>query len=362
MGRSRSRAATGRRKASATIPAKREGPVDVTFVLAVTAALAFAFTNGFHDAANAIATLVATRGASPRAAIALAAVFNMLGPLLLGTAVANTIATIVEVPAAQMVRVVGAALTAAVTWNLITWWRGLPSSSSHALVGGLIGAGVVEAGMEAINWGGIGGGHPDGVIGVFVALAISPILGFGASWAMERGARRGLRRATNRFNPLVLRLQWPVSALLAFTHGANDAQKSVGVMAALLLAHGTTQSLSAPVWTKAACAAAITAGTLLGGWSIIRTIGRRLFRIRPLDGLISQTSSAAVILSASLLGAPVSTTQVVASSVVGVGGGRRRYRHVGWKIAGSIMLAWITTLPAAAMLAALFVAPWRWLA
>ena len=336
--------------------------MDVTFVLAVTAAIAFAFTNGFHDAANAIATLVATRGASPGAAIALAAVFNMLGPLLLGTAVANTIATIVEVPAAAAVHVVGAALTAAVTWNVITWWRGLPSSSSHALVGGLIGAGVVEAGMGAINWGGVGGGHPDGVIGVFVALAISPILGFGASWAMERAAQRGLRRATTRLNPLVLRLQWPLSAMLAFTHGANDAQKSVGVLAAVLLAHGTTQSLSAPVWTKAACAAAITAGTLLGGWSIIRTIGRRIFRIRPVDALISQTSSAAVILSASLLGAPVSTTQVVASSVVGVGGGRRRYRHVGWKIVGNIMLAWVTTLPAAALLAALLVAPWRWLA
>jgi inorganic phosphate transporter, PiT family len=336
--------------------------VDATFILAVTAAIAFAFTNGFHDAANAIATLVATRGASPRAAIALAAVFNLLGPLLLGAAVANTIATIVDVPTAQTVEVVGAALTAAVTWNVITWWRGLPSSSSHALVGGLMGAGVADAGMGAINWGGVDGGRPSGVIGVFVALAVSPILGFAASWAMERAVRHGLRRATTRFHPLVLRLQWPTSALLAFTHGANDAQKSVGVLAVLLLANETTQSLSAPVWTKAACGAAITAGTLLGGWPIVRTIGRRLFRIRPVDGLVSQTSSAAVILSASLLGAPASTAQVVASSVVGVGGGRRRYRHVGWKVVGNIMLAWITTLPAAAMLAALFLAPWRWLA
>ena len=338
------------------------GAVDAAFVLAVVAGLAFAFTNGFHDAANAIATLVATRGASPGAAIALAAVFNLLGPLLLGGAVANTIATIVEVPAAQTVEVVGAALTAAVTWNVITWRRGLPSSSSHALVGGLVGAGVVEAGIAAINWGGVGGGHPTGVIGVLVALAVSPVFGFGAAWAMERGARRGLRRATTRVNPLVLRSQWPTSALLAFSHGANDAQKSVGVIAVLLLAHGTTQSLSAPVWTKAACAAALTAGTALGGWPIVRTIGRRLFRIRPVDGLISQTSSAAVILSASLLGAPASTTQVVASSVVGVGVGRHRYRHVGWKIVGAILLAWITTLPAAALLAVLFLVPWRWLA
>jgi inorganic phosphate transporter, PiT family len=338
------------------------GLVDAAFVLAVVAALAFAFTNGFHDAANAIATLVVTRGASPGAAIALAAVCNLLGPLLLGAAVANTIATIVAVPQAETVEVVGAALTAAVTWNVITWRRGLPSSSSHALVGGLVGAGVVEAGIGAINWGGIGGGHPTGVIGVLIALAVSPVLGFGASWAVERGARRGLRRATTRVNPLLLRSQWPTSALLAFSHGANDAQKSVGVLAVILLAHGTTQSLSAPVWTKAACAVALTAGTALGGWPIVRTIGRRLFRIRPVDGLISQTSSAAVIFSASLLGAPASTSQVVAASVVGVGGGRHRYRHVGWKIVGSILLAWVTTLPAAAFLAALFLVPWRWLA
>jgi PiT family inorganic phosphate transporter len=336
--------------------------VEAAFVLAVVAALAFAFTNGFHDAANAIATLVATRGASPGAAIALAAVCNLLGPLLLGAAVANTIATVVAVPAAQTVEVVGAALTAAVTWNLFTWRRGLPSSSSHALVGGLVGAGVVEAGFGAVNWGGVGGGHPTGVIGVLVALAVSPVFGFGAAWAMERGARRGLRRATTRGNPLVRRAQWPTSALLAFSHGANDAQKSVGVLAVLLLAHGTTRSLSAPVWTKAACAAALTVGTALGGWPIVRTIGRRLFRIRPVDGLISQTSSAAVILSASLLGAPASTTQVVASSVVGVGVGRHRYRHVGWKIVGTILLAWVTTLPAAALLAVLFLVPWRWLA
>jgi PiT family inorganic phosphate transporter len=336
--------------------------VEAAFGLAVVAALAFAFTNGFHDAANAIATLVATRGASPGAAIALAAVFNLLGPLLLGAAVANTIATIVEVPAAQTVEVVGAALTAAVTWNLVTWRRGLPSSSSHALIGGLVGAGVVEAGFGAINWGGVGGGHPTGVIGALVALAVSPLFGFGAAWAMQRGARRGLRRATTRLNPLVRRVQWPTSALLAFSHGANDAQKSVGVLAVLLLANGTTQSLSAPVWTTAASAAALTAGTALGGWPIVRTIGRRLFRIRPLDGLISQTSSAAVILSASLLGAPASTSQVVASSVVGVGVGRHRYRHVGWKIVGNILLAWVTTLPAAALLAVLFLVPWRWLA
>jgi PiT family inorganic phosphate transporter len=335
--------------------------VDVAFLLAVVAILAFAFTNGFHDAANAIATRVATRGARPGAAILLAAVCNLVGPLLLGAAVADTIAGIVEVTAAQTVVVVGAALTAAVAWNLVTWWWGLPSSSSHALVGGLVGAAVVEAGVGAVNWGGVGGGHPDGVVGTLVALAISPVLGFGAAWAMERAVRRGLRRATTHLNQPVQRAQWLTSGWLAFSHGANDAQKAVGVLAVLLLANGTTRSLSVPVWATLACAAALTLGTALGGWRIVKTIGRRIFRIRPVDGLVSQTSSAAVILAASLVGAPASTTQVVSSSVVGVGVGRRRYRHVGWEVVASILLAWVTTFPAAAALAALLVPVWRWL-
>jgi PiT family inorganic phosphate transporter len=335
--------------------------VDAAFVLAVLVTLAFAVTNGFHDAANAIATLVATRGARPGPAITLAAVCNLVGPLLLGAAVADTIATIVQVPASQTVAVIGAALTAAVAWNLVTWWRGLPSSSSHALVGGLVGAAVVDAGAGAVNWGGLGGGHPTGVIGVLAALTVSPVLGFGAAWAGEHAARYGLRRATTRVGPLLLRGQWLTSGWLALSHGANDAQKAVGVLAALLLANGTIESLAVPVWAKLACAAALTAGTALGGWRIVKTIGRRIFRIHPVDGLVSQASSAAVILASSLAGAPASTTQVVASSVVGVGVGRRRYRHIGWRVVASIGFAWITTLPAAAVLAALLLPIWRWL-
>jgi len=304
---------------------------------------------------------VGTRGARPGSAIILAAVCNMLGPLLLGAAVADTIAGIVEVTPAQTVIVVGAALTAAVIWNLLTWRWGLPSSSSHALVGGLVGAAVVEPGPGAGHWGGVGGGHPTGVVGVLVALAISPVLGFGAAWLMARGVRRWMRRVTARANRPVLRAQWVTSGWLAFSHGANDAQKAVGVLAVLLLANGTTQSLSVPVWAILACAVALTVGTAIGGWRIVKTIGRRIFRIRPVDGLVSQTSSAAVILAATVVGAPASTTQVVASSVVGVGVGRHRYRHVGWGVVGSILLAWVTTLPAAALLAAILVPIWRWL-
>jgi inorganic phosphate transporter, PiT family len=335
--------------------------VDVAFVLAVVAVLAFAFTNGFNDAANAIATLVATRGARPGTAIIMAAVCNMLGPLLLGAAVADTIASIAEAEPAQTAVVVGAALTAAVAWNVTTWRFGLPSSSSHALVGGLVGATVVEAGAGAVNWGGVGGGHPRGVAGVLAALAISLVLGFGAAWLLERGVRRGMRRVTTRANRPVRRAQWVTSGWLAFSHGGNDAQKAVGLLAVVLLAHGTIPSLSAPLWATLACAGTLTLGTALGGWRIVKTIGRRIFRLRPVDGLVSQASSAAVLMAASLVGAPASTTQVVSSSVVGVGVGRRRYPHVGWEVVGRILLAWVTTFPAVALLAALLVPVWRWI-
>jgi PiT family inorganic phosphate transporter len=340
----------------------RKGGVALGLWLAILMAFAFALTNGFHDAANAIATLVTTRVARPLPAIALAAVCNLLGPLLLGAAVANTIAGIVQVPSDQEVAVVGAGLTGAVAWNVFTWLRGLPSSSSHALVGGLVGATLVAAGPHAVNWGGIEGGRPVGVFGVLIALTVSPVVGFGAAWVMTRFARRGLRRASVRVDGAVRSGQWFTSGLLAFSHGANDASKSVGVMAALLLATGKISTLQAPLWTKLLCASALTLGTAMGGWTIVRTIGSRIVRVRPLDGLVSQGSSAAVILGSSLLGAPVSTTQVVSSSIVGIGIGRRRARHVNWRIVRSISLAWVTTLPAAGILAVVSYPLWRWLA
>jgi inorganic phosphate transporter, PiT family len=336
--------------------------VNAAFVLAVAMALAFALTNGFHDAANAIATLVATRVARPLPAVVMASVCNLLGPLLLGAAVADTVARIVLPPPGDVVPVVGAGLTGAVVWNLVTWRRGLPSSSSHALVGGLVGAALVAAGSDAVHWGGLEGWRPVGVFGVLIALAVSPLLGFGAAALLESGARRGVRRASSAFAIPVRRAQWVTSAWLSLSHGANDAQKSVGIVAALLLANGSSRSLHAPVWVKLACAVALTAGTALGGWTIVRTIGRRIVRLRPLDGLVSQTSSAAVILGASLLGAPVSTTQVVSSSVVGASVGRGRARRVRWQVVRGIALAWLTTLPAAGLLAAAVLPIWRWIA
>lgn len=335
--------------------------MDTGLVVAVVLAVAFATTNGLHDASNAIATLVATRAATPLQAIILASIFNLLGPLLLGAAVADTIAGIVTVSPSAATAVIGTGLAAAVVWNLITWRLGLPSSSGHALVGGLVGAGLVEGGLDAINWGGMDGWHPVGVFGTLIALAISPVLGGLGALLVIRALRRMARRATRRWHGPVGGAQWVTSAGLAFSHGANDAQKSVGVIAALLLADGRIDTLAAPIWVKVACAVALTAGTALGGWRIIRTVGRRIYRIQPIEGLASQTSSAGVIFGASLLGAPTSTTQVVASSVVGIGAGRRRWHHIHWALVREMGLAWLITMPITAALAGATYGLWRWL-
>lgn len=313
--------------------------MDGGFALAVALALAFAVTNGLQDASNSIAALVATRGATPAQAALLAAGFNLLGPLLLGAAVADTVGGIIE---GATVAVIAAGLTAAVAWNLFTWARGLPTSSGHALVGGLVGAGA--AGGVAIGWGAL--------TETLVALALSPVLGALAGLLAIRALRRAGRRATRRWRGPVRAGGWVTSAALSFGHGANDAQKSVGVIAALLVADGRAAGLGSPAWAAVASALALTLGTVLGGWRIVRTIGTGIVRLHPLDGVATQGASAGVIVAASALGAPVSTTQVVASSVVGVGGGRRRWRHVDWTIVRQMALGWVVTLPATAALAA----------
>ena len=290
--------------------------MDSELILAIGLALAFAVTNGIHDASNAIATLVATRAARPGQAIVLASIFNMLGPFLLGAAVADTIGGIVDVPSSVAVEVIGCGLAAAVTWNLVTWWLGLPSSSGHALVGGLVGAALIEGGVDAVNWGGLDGLRPTGVLGTLIALAISPVLGGLAGFLLIRALRRLARRATRAWHEPVRASQWVTASGLAFSHGANDAQKSVGVVAALLLATGHIDSLNAPTWATFACALALTAGTALGGWRIIRTVGRRIYRLQPIEGLASQTSSAGVIFGASLRGPPTSLTKRSTSVMV----------------------------------------------
>jgi PiT family inorganic phosphate transporter len=335
--------------------------VDTGLAIALGLALVFAATNGLHDASNSIATLVATRAASPLQAIILASIFNLLGPLLVGAAVADTIGGIVTVAPSAATEAIGSGLAAAVAWNLITWRFGLPSSSGHALVGGLVGAAVAEGGIDAVRWGGLDGWHPVGAFGTLIALAISPLLGALGALVAIRALRRMARRATRRWQGPVGGGQWVTSAALSFSHGANDAQKSVGVIAALLLANGRIDSLAAPTWAVLACGVALTLGTSLGGWRIIRTVGRRIYRIESVEGLASQSSSAGVIFGASLLGAPTSTTQVVASSVVGIGVGRRRMHHVNWSVVRQMGLAWLITIPITAAFAALILGVVEWL-
>jgi PiT family inorganic phosphate transporter len=327
--------------------------------LALAAALAFAFTNGIHDASNSIAALVATRAARPAQALALAAVCTIAGPLLAGSAVADTVGGIVDLGQGAAIAVIGSGLLAAVAWNTGTWALGLPSSSGHALVGGLVGAALVVGGVGAVQWGGIEGWRPVGAVGTLIALAVSPLLGALGADAAVRGLLRLGRRATRRWQAPSFAGEWVLSGALAFSHGANDAQKSVGVVAALLVASGHLSGGHAPTWVALACGVALTLGTAMGGWRIVRTIGRRIFRLHPLDAVASQATSAGVILAASWLGAPVSTTQVVASSIVGVGAGRRRVRHLRWTIVRRMAFAWLATLPATGVLGAATVLVWR---
>jgi PiT family inorganic phosphate transporter len=335
--------------------------VDAGLVVALMLAVAFAVTNGFLDAANSIAALVVTRVATPLQALVLASVFNLLGPLLVGTAVAGTIGGIVHVTPPVTDQVIGAGLAAAVGWNLVAWSRGLPSSSGQALVGGLVGAALASGGVGAVNWGGLQGGRPVGVFGTLISLAISPPLGALGALLVIRVLRRLTRRATRRWGTPTRGGQWAAAAALAFSHGANDAQKSVGVIATLLLASGRISTLTAPVWVTVVCAVALTAGTAFGGWRIIRTVGRRIYRIQPLEGLACTTASAGVIFGASLIGAPTSTSQVVASSLVGVSGGRWRWRHVHWEIVRRIGVAWLITLPSTGAIAVVVFKLWGWM-
>jgi PiT family inorganic phosphate transporter len=332
--------------------------VNWLLIAAITMAVVFAVTNGFHDSSNAIAALVATRVARPGQAVVLVAVFHVVGPVVLGTAVADTVGGIVRVGHQATLVVVGAAVSSAVAWNVLTWWRGLPSSSSHALVGGLVGAAVFEAGGGAVRWGGMNGIQPVGVFGVLIVLAVSPVLGFVAGLLLEILARRLLRRARTSIDILLRRGEWVTGAALAFTHGANDASKTSGIITLLLVAQGQIPAFEVPIWVKLAAALALTAGTAFGGWRIVRTVGTGIYRIRPLDGLISQGGSAAIILGFAVVGGPVSTTHVVASSVAGVGSGRR-WRHVRWAVVREILLAWVVTLPATAALGAIALLVWK---
>ncbi len=325
-------------------------------ILAVLVVLLFDFTNGFHDAANIVATVIASRAMTPTQAVIIVASFEFLGPLLGGTAVANTIGKFVSLdglaPVAALTILVSG-LLGAISWNLLTWWKGIPSSSSHALVGALAGAVVVASGPGRVVWGFqelAMTGHFTGVTKVLLALLLSPLIGFWVGFALQRLMLRLLAGARPLINRQLRQAQFLTAAGLAFAHGANDAQKSMGILTLVLMLGGFIPHFAVPFWVMLACASAITLGILSGGWRIVRTLGFAIYKVRPLHALDSQLTSAGVIFAASLLGAPVSTTHVVATSIMGIGAAERP-KAVRWTKAREIAITWVITIPGAAFAA-----------
>jgi PiT family inorganic phosphate transporter len=314
------------------------------FIALLILALTFDFLNGFHDSSNIVATVIASRSLHPRAALLLAAITHFAGPFLFGVAVATTIGNDLLQLEILSLPVIIAALVAAVLWNLVTWYLGIPSSSSHALLGGLLGASVVYRGLGIVKLAGLAK--------VLVALLLSPVAGLIVGFLIMRLTLWTVRRATPGVNQLFRRVQVATLIGLGLSHGTNDAQKTMGVIAMGLVAAGYQERFKVPTWVIAVSAGAIALGTSLGGWRLIRTLGARVFRIRPVHGFTSQLSGAAVILGAALLGGPVSTTQVMSSAILGSGAGER-INKVRWNILGDMAVAWALTIPVTAGLAGL---------
>jgi PiT family inorganic phosphate transporter len=324
-------------------------------IATVAIVLFFDYTNGFHDAANIVATIIASRAMTPIQAVIIVGTFEFLGPLLGGTAVANTIGkfvTLGDVQAVLSLAILISGLVGAIVWNLATWYFGIPSSSSHALVGGLIGAVVVSAGPDNVVWGfsQLMHGQMTGIMKVLAALILSPLIGFWAGFLILRLMQVLLFAAKPSANTGLRYAQFVTAAGLAFSHGANDAQKSMGMLTLALLLGGFIPTFEVPFWVMVACATAITLGILSGGWRIVRTLGFAIYRVRPIHALSSQLTSAIVILTASVIGAPVSTTHVVATSIMGIGASERP-NAVRWKKAKDIAITWVITIPGSALVA-----------
>jgi inorganic phosphate transporter, PiT family len=317
---------------------------DVLLVVVVALALGFDFTNGFHDTANAVATSVSTRALSPRMAVLVAAVANLAGAFVT-TAVAKTVGKGIIDTGLANEKTVLAALIGAITWNLITWWLGLPSSSSHALIGGLVGAAIAQSGLEGVQWHGL-------LHDVAIPAVTAPLIAFAGAyllllliywvfvWLTPGVANRSFRLG-----------QLATGTWVAFTHGANDAQKTMGVIALALFEAGHISHFYIPTWVIVAAGLAIAAGTYAGGWRIMRTLGQRVFAMEPASGFASQLTAGLTIYTATRLGYPLSTTHVVSGSVMGAGA-TQRLSAVRWGVAGNIVMAWLLTIPAAGLVAA----------
>jgi PiT family inorganic phosphate transporter len=314
---------------------------------AIAAALFFDFVNGFHDSANAIATVVGTRVLKPLYAVSMAAVANFAGPFIFGTAIAATVGKGIIQPEFSTVYVILAGLIGATIWDLITWYFGLPSSSSHALIGGLIGSALVAGGLNAIVF--------EGVEKTLVFMVVSPAIGFVVAFGIAIAIMYFLRNSKPQLvNGIFGRLQIGSSIFFSLTHGANDGQKTMGVITALLVAGGflDSETFIVPIWVILGAAAAIAIGTFLGGWRIVKTMAFRLTQLRPYQGFCAETGGGAILTSMAWLGIPVSTTQAISGAIMGVGA-TKRLSAVRWGVGKRLIYAWIITIPASASMAAI---------
>jgi PiT family inorganic phosphate transporter len=322
--------------------------LDVAGLMLITVivlAVVFDYINGFHDTANAIATSVATRALDPRAAILMATAFNFIGAFA-GTAVAKTIGAGIVDENTSTQGVIIAALVGAIVWDLVTWWYGLPSSSSHALIGGLLGATLVSAGVGAFK--------VDGIMAkVVVPMFASPVIGIVVAFVLIIALFWLFRRAPRRpMTTVFRRLQIVSAGFMAFSHGSNDAQKTMGIITLALFSGGVISTIEVPWWVIVIAATAISLGTAIGGWRIMHTMGHRVVKLEPVHGFAAETTAATVIITAAHFGMPVSTTHVISSAIMGVGSARG-VRGVRWGVASNILAAWIITIPASGGVAAL---------
>lgn len=319
--------------------------VSLLLVLVVVSALAFDYINGFHDTANAIATVVSTRVLSPTLAILMAATLNFAGALV-ATHVAKTIASGIIVTELATEAVVLAAILGAIVWNLVTWYFGIPSSSSHALVGGLVGAGLAKGGVAMVSWSGL-------LDKVVYPLVASPLAGFVIAFVVMSVVALAFGHMNAKRTGKTFRgLQLLSSAAMAFSHGSNDAQKAMGIITLALVANGMIDKPEVPMWVKLACALTMALGTAAGGWRIIHTMGQKIIRLDPVNGFAAETAGATVILTASHFGMPISTTHAITASIFGVGASKRA-SAVRWQVARGVLVAWVVTIPASATVGAI---------
>jgi len=330
----------------------------ILVLITVVAVAVFDFTNGFHDAADMVATAIASRAMTPTVAILLVTSFTFIAPFVAGLAVADTIGTFIDIKGVSILEaqsVIIAGILAAITYNLITWKLGLPSSSSNSLVGGLVGAALYALGDSSVHWGveALLNGDLEGVMKIVVGLFLSPFAGFVIGYFIIKFFMKLFSRLTFQSRKIFIFSQYISISWLGFSHGANDAQKGMGIITMVLLASGYISEFTVPIWVIVLCASAISLGTLFGGWSIIKTLGFGIIKVKLLHSFTNQIASAFINTIATSIGAPTSTTQVVTANLIGVGAGEKP-KHVNWKVAGSIVGGWFVNIPISMSVGALY--------